>query len=157
MASFQQVETTWQRFGSMINTGMILAAALGFVWKGGRDAEALENSISKNASSIERIERDQGNKWLSHEQYHKDRLGETKELQGKIEARLNAVENNTAKVERKQDNFDFRLTQAEQSGAATASAMKDIQTVVSKQSVDLGVAIEILKRLEAIQRGRPGE
>lgn len=155
MAHVQAVTKIWKEFGSLINTGLLIAAVVGGIWRGGGWAEATSNAIAKNATAIERIERDQANKWLAHEQYHKDRLGETKEAQGKIDARLTAVEGGIAKLERKQDSFEYRLTQAEQSSAATASALKDIQAVVSKQSVDLGVAIEILKRLEASQRRQP--
>lgn len=155
MANVQTVTNVWKEFGSLINTGLLIAAVVGGIWQGGGWAEATTNAIEKNASEIARVERDQANKWLAHEQYHKDRLGEAKEAQGKVDARLSAVEGGIAKVERKQDALDYRLTQAEQSGAATAAALKDIQQVVSKQSVDLGVAIEILKRLEASQRRQP--
>jgi len=148
MTGLGPVEAAWQRFGSMINSGLILAAALGFIWKAGAYTEQVEQDINKNAANIERVEREQGTKWTSHEAMHKDRLAEVKANEARTDERFKTIEGEVRKIER----IDYRLTVTEQTSNSTASAIKELQSTLSETSGDLKVVREILQRLEASQR-----
>ncbi|QCL75047.1 MULTISPECIES: hypothetical protein [Agrobacterium] len=59
MTALKQVEGAWRRLGSMINTGLILTAALVAIWQGGSYVERVENDIKSNSADITRVEREQ--------------------------------------------------------------------------------------------------
>lgn len=84
-----------------------------------------------------------------HDQYHKERLAEVKSIEGRTEERFRTIEGEVRKI----DNLAFRVAAAEQSVASTATAIRDLQALVSAQSGDIKVIREILQRLEAGQRG----
>ncbi len=56
------------------------------------------------------------------------------------------------KVESLVDNLAYRMQAGEQSAAATAGAIKEVQTTLNVQSGDLRVVKEILQRIEATQK-----
>lgn len=65
------------------------------------------------------------------------------------EERFRNIENEVRKI----DNLTYRVAQTEQSTSTTATAIKELQSVLSQQSGDLKVVREILQRIEAAQRG----
>ncbi len=48
--------------------------------------------------------------------------------------------------------FGFRVQAGEQSAAATAGAIKEVQSTLNQQGADIRVVREILQRIEAGQR-----
>lgn len=148
MTSLKPVEAAWQRFGSMINTVLILAALIGLIWKGGAYTQQVEADITKNAAGIDRVEREQGARWTAHDALHKDRLAEVKANEARTDERFKAIEGEVRKIER----LDYRLTVTEQTSNTTANAIKELQSTLSETSGDLKVVREILQRLEAGQR-----
>ncbi|WP_105436435.1 hypothetical protein [Neorhizobium tomejilense] len=95
-------------------------------------------------------------KWrLSHEDYHKERLAETRAREASFNERLRAEEVRGNDVDRKIDNLTYRVTVAEQSAVSITSSIKDLQTGFNKQASDIQVVKEILQRMEAAQQGRP--
>lgn len=95
-------------------------------------------------------------KWrLSHEEYHKERLGETRAITASVNERLRSEEVRGNEVERKIDNLTYRVTVAEQSAVSVTSSIKDLQAGQNKQSSDIQVMKEILQRMEAAQQSRP--
>lgn len=148
MTSLKPVEAAWQRFGSMINTVLILAALIGLIWKGGAYTQQVEADITKNAAGIERVEREQGARWTAHDALHKDRLADVKANEARTDERFKAIEGEVRKIER----LDYRLTVTEQTSNTTANAIKELQSTLSETSGDLKVVREILQRLEAGQR-----
>jgi hypothetical protein len=95
-------------------------------------------------------------KWrLSHEDYHKERLAETRAREASVNERLRAEEVRGNDVDRKIDNLTYRVTVAEQSAVSITSSIKDLQTGFNKQASDIQVVKEILQRMEANQQGRP--
>ncbi|CAN7296366.1 hypothetical protein [Neorhizobium sp. LjRoot104] len=96
-------------------------------------------------------------KWrLSHEEYHKERLAETRAREASFNERLRAEENRGNEVDRKIDNLTYRVTVAEQSAVSITSSIKELQAGLNKYGADLQVVREILQRMEANQQGRPG-
>ncbi len=148
MTSLKPVEAAWQRFGSMINTVLIVAALIGLIWKGGAYTQQVEADITKNAAGIERVEREQGARWTAHDALHKDRLADVKANEARTDERFKAIEGEVRKIER----LDYRLTVTEQTSNTTANAIKELQSTLSETSGDLKVVREILQRLEASQR-----
>ena len=95
-------------------------------------------------------------KWrLSHEDYHKEHLAETRAREASVNERLRAEEVRGNDVDRKIDNLTYRVTVAEQSAVSITSSIKDLQTGFNKQASDIQVVKEILQRMEAAQQGRP--
>ncbi|MDQ0135062.1 hypothetical protein J2T08_002983 [Neorhizobium galegae] len=95
-------------------------------------------------------------KWrLSHEDYHKERLAETRAREASVNERLRAEEVRGNDVDRKIDNLTYRVTVAEQSAVSITSSIKDLQAGFNKQASDIQVVKEILQRMEAAQQGRP--
>ena len=94
-------------------------------------------------------------KWrLSHEEYHKERLAETRAREASFNERLRAEEVKGNDVDRKIDNLTYRVTVAEQSAVSITSSTKDLQTGFNKQASDIQVVKEILQRMEAAQQRR---
>jgi len=54
---------------------------------------------------------------------------------------------------RKADQLSYRVTVTEQTTTSTATAIKELQNLVSQQAGDIKVVREILQRIEAGQRG----
>ncbi|CDZ65552.1 Hypothetical protein NGAL_HAMBI2605_38250 [Neorhizobium galegae bv. orientalis] len=95
-------------------------------------------------------------KWrVSHEDYHKERLAETRAREASTNERLRAEEVRGNDVDREIDNLTYRVTVAEQSAVSITSSIKDLQTGFNKQASDIQVVKEILQRMEATQQGRP--
>jgi hypothetical protein len=151
MTSLKPVEAAWQRFGSMINTVLIVAALIGLIWKGGAYTQQVEADITKNAAGIDRVEREQGARWTAHDALHKDRLADVKANEARTDERFKAIEGEVRKIER----LDYRLTVTEQTSNTTANAIKELQSTLSETSGDLKVVREILQRIEAGQRRGP--
>lgn len=84
----------------------------------------------------------------SHDQYHKERMVEVSALNARNEERFRGIEGEIRKI----DNLTYRVAQTEQSTSTTATAIKELQSVLSQQSGDLKVVREILQRIEAAQR-----
>jgi len=94
-------------------------------------------------------------KWrLSHEEYHKERLAETRAREASFNERLRAEEVRGNEVDRKIDNLTYRVTVGEQSAVTISSSIKDLQAGLNKFGSDLQVMKEILQRMEKGQQGR---
>lgn len=149
MTGLKQVESTWQRFGSMINTVLIIAGLIALILKSGGYFTSLETDIKQNADSIQRLENKQADKWSSHEELHKNRLAEVTGKETAFNERLKTLEGTTFDILREQDNLKYRVTVTEQSAVTISTAIKDLQSDFNKQSSDLQVMKEILQRLDA--------
>lgn len=90
---------------------------------------------------------------VGHDQYHKERLAEVKANEGRTEERFRSLEADSRKTTSMVENLSYRVTVAEQSTTTTATAIKELQTLVSQQAGDIKVVREILQRIEAGQRG----
>ncbi|MCZ7496250.1 hypothetical protein ACWGMK_06295 [Agrobacterium deltaense] len=152
MTGLKQVEGVWQRFGSMINTAILVGGALAMIWQGGGYVERIERDIRSNASEIVRVERAQGEKWSAHDDLHKNRLAEVKAVEARSDERFKSLETDMRKLNGLTDNLNYRLTSNEQATSGIASTVKDIQKSLSEQSGDLREIKVILQRMEKGQR-----
>ena len=132
----------------MINTGLLCAAVVAGIWKGGGWAEATTSAIAKNASTIERMERDQVGKWIAHEQYHRERIVETKDVQKEAATMTASLRADVISISRKVDTLEYRQSQTEQSVGSITASMKDIQGLVSGQSGDIKLLLQLVQRQE---------
>lgn len=87
-----------------------------------------------------------------HEQLHKERLVEVKAGEARSEERFRSLEADTRKAVSQIENLAYRVTVTEQSTTSTATAIRDLQNLVSQQAGDIKVVREILQRIEAGQR-----
>ncbi|WP_312809498.1 hypothetical protein [Agrobacterium cavarae] len=166
MAGFKQVEGFWQRFGSMLNTALIVAAVFGFFIKAGGWVERVEADIRANTADISRVERDadakrgqiekaQAEKWTAHEDLHKNRLSEVSKIEAATNERLKSLEKQANDDERRLSGLEYRTTVLEQMTVNISTAIKELQAAFNRQSGDIQVMKEILQRMEAaINRGR---
>ena len=156
MATLKQVESTWQRFGSMINTGLIVGGLVMLIMKSGSYFTSLEGDIKTNADAILRLDGKQAEKWTAHEELHKNRLADVTGKETAFNERLKALESSSFEILREQDNLKYRVTVTEQSAQTISAAIKDLQNDFNKQSSDLQVMKEILQRLDAsVNRNAP--
>jgi len=88
-----------------------------------------------------------------HDQYHKERLAEVKAGEGRTEERFRSLEADGRKATSMLENLSYRVTVTEQTTTSTATAIKELQNLVSQQAGDIKVVREILQRIEAGQRG----
>jgi hypothetical protein len=79
-----------------------------------------------------------------HEQLHKDRQSEITGDSRAAEERVRGIESRLSVI----DNLAYRLTVNEQSTAATAQVLKEVQAVVNKQAVDQATMLAILNRID---------
>ncbi|MGH6773135.1 hypothetical protein [Brucella tritici] len=154
MKGFQHVEDVWRRFGSLINTGLIVFSALAAIWKGGGYVERIQTDIRTNASEIQRVDREQIAKWEARADADQKREAEGKAIEARYDERLKNVEGDVRKLATVSDNLSYRLTTNEQQQSSTLQTVKEIQSTQSGQGGDLKVIKEILQRLEASQRRR---
>lgn len=152
MAGLQKVEGAYQRFGSMINTTVLLIGFGGLIWNAGADAEKRDAADRQNAARIELVEQRQIEKWTVHEDLHKNRLAEVKAVEARADERLKSIETDVRKLNGITDNLSYRLTSNEQATSGIAEAVKDIQKSFSQQSGDLREIKVILDRIEKGQR-----
>jgi len=152
MAGLQKVEGAYQRFGSMINTTVLLIGFGGLIWNAGADAEKRDAADRQNAARIELVEQRQIEKWTVHEDLHKNRLAEVKAVEARADERLKSIETDVRKLNGITDNLNYRLTSNEQATSGIAEAVKDIQKSFSQQSGDLREIKVILDRIEKGQR-----
>ena len=152
MAGLQKVEGAYQRFGSMINTTVLLIGFGGLIWNAGADAEKRDAADRQNAARIELVEQRQIEKWTIHEDLHKNRLAEVKAVEARADERLKSIETDVRKLNGITDNLSYRLTSNEQATSGIAEAVKDIQKSFSQQSGDLREIKVILDRIEKGQR-----
>jgi hypothetical protein len=87
-----------------------------------------------------------------HETLHKDRLAEVKSIEGRTEERFRSLEADNRKATSMLENLSYRVTVTEQTTTSTATAIKELQNLVSQQAGDIKVVREILQRIEAGQR-----
>lgn len=87
-----------------------------------------------------------------HDQYHKERLAEVKAGEGRTEERFRSLEADGRKATSMLENLSYRVTVTEQTTTSTATAIKELQNLVSQQAGDIKVVREILQRIEAGQR-----
>lgn len=152
MAGLQQVEGAYQRFGSMINTTVLLIGFGGLIWNAGADAEKRDAADRQNAARIELVEQRQIEKWVIHEDLHKNRLADVKAVEARADERLKGIETDVRKLNGVTDNLSYRLTSNEQATNGIAQTVKDIQQSLSQQSGDLREIKVILDRIEKGQR-----
>ncbi len=145
MAGLGKVESAWSRFGSMINSGLIVLAALGMIYTFGVTNAERDGRITNLESKLEEIKATEATNWTNHLQLHKDRLGEVKERDGRYEQRFAGIEKDL----RRTDQLEYRLTIQEQQQVATSAAIKEIATGLNSQAGDLKVIKEVVQRLEA--------
>ncbi|MXN46042.1 hypothetical protein GR138_12660 [Shinella kummerowiae] len=86
-----------------------------------------------------------------HEQYQKERLAEVKAGEGRTEERFRSLEADGRKATSMLENLSYRVTVTEQTTTSTATAIKELQNLVSQQAGDIKVVREILQRIEAGQ------
>jgi hypothetical protein len=65
---------------------------------------------------------------LSHEDYHKEHLAETRAREASFNERLRSEEVRGNDIDRKIDNLAYRVTVAEQSAVSITLSIKDLQT-----------------------------
>ncbi|SCX02650.1 hypothetical protein [Agrobacterium rosae] len=132
----------------MINTVLIVAAALGAIWQGGSYVERVENEIKANATDILRVERDQVTRWISHDDLHKNRLAEVKSVEARSDERFKGLEPDVLKLSGLAGNLNYRLTSNEQATSGIAQTVREIQQSLSQQSGDLREIKVILEQME---------
>lgn len=89
------------------------------------------------------------NTWVGgHEQLHKDRQSEITGDTRAADERIRSVETRLGGM----DNLTYRITVNEQSTAATAQVLKEVQAVVNKQAVDQATMLAILNRIDTALR-----
>ena len=82
-------------------------------------------------------------------------VDDLKEWRPEITQEIKELSTRVGTVEGLASSLGFRIQANEQQAAATASAIKDLQTTLNQQSGDIRVVREILQRIEAGQRRGP--
>jgi hypothetical protein len=135
--SGKQVEDTFKRFGSLINFSVLLVGFFGLFVGLGEWKSTVETDISGLKT------------WQdNHTNYHRERLAETKEIQGQVSARLNELSKNEAADGRLIDSLTQRVSVLEKSIDTVEINASRTTEALSKLSGDMQVVKEILTRIE---------
>lgn len=148
MTGLRQVESVWQRFGSLINTGLLIGGVLMLLWRGGAYMERTETRIETNATEITRVEREQNVKWQEHSELHKNRLADVKSVEARNDERFKSVESDVRKLVADTSNLTYRMTTNEQATSGIAETVKEIQKSATELSGDMREIKVILQRIE---------
>jgi len=135
-----------KEFGSLINSGLIVIAACGLVYKWGADTNEVGRRIDANAEAIAKFVIEDGRRWDGHAQLHKDRMGEIREKDGAVAVRLASIEQNAEADGRKIDNAVYRVTVLEQNRVGDSAAIREVQKSVTELAGDMKVVRELLQR-----------
>lgn len=133
-----KVTDLFSRFGSMINTVLILSAAAGLFVKYGRDQEAIASSITTISRDVKRLETEADR-----------RTSDRKERDGVHNLRLSSVEKTAEADGRKVEQVLYRVTVLEQGRQSDAAAIKEIGNKVNELAGDMKVVRELLQRQAA--------
>jgi hypothetical protein len=135
--SGKQVEQTFQRFGSLINFVMLVGGFLAVFATAG----AWKNTVETDINLLKGWQ-------VNHMEYHRDRLAETKEIQGQVSARLLESEKNRTVDARMLDNLTQRVSVLEKSIDTVETNAANTTAALNKMSGDMQVVKEILTRIE---------
>lgn len=135
--SGKQVEDVFKRFGSLINFSMLLIGFFGlFVFAG-----EWKNTVETDINALRQWQ-------LGHDSYHRERLAETKEIQGQVSARINELAKNESIDGRLLDSITQRVATLEKSIDTVETNAARTTDALNKLSGDMQVVKEILTRIE---------
>ncbi len=97
-----------------------------------------------NVNTADRVKHDFTSWTVAHESYHKERAGENAAAAERVNTRLNAIETE----QRKNNNFEYRLTVLEQVQANQNKALDELKRDLGDVRSDLRVVKEILMRFD---------
>lgn len=157
-AGIEAVERTWGRFGSFINTLLIIFAAMTAIYAYGQKDEATARDIRANKESLDRLDskmegylKEGLKRWEDHNNMHRDRLGDVKEREGSVTAKLASLEEKTLLAVRSADQVSYRVTVNEEAIKSLTSTFKETNTNLSQVIGDMQVIKAILTRMEKRQ------
>jgi len=142
----RQVEETFRRFGSLINFAMIGFGFIGTLMYIGSWKTTVETDIVtiRNNTTM----------WqTNHDSYHRDRLADTKEVQGAVNTRLNVLEQRQQEGARKDDTLEQRLATMEKGLNSVEQNATATNKTLGEISGNMQVMKEILSRIEKKQGG----
>lgn len=148
MGSLNKLEDTWKRFGSLINSGLILVAALSVFVKAGGYMERIENEIRENKNEIAFVRTEAVKKWEDHNNYHNTRLGETKERDGNINQRLSGYDSEIRGLTTTVKELSYQSATQEKTLTTLTDSVKNIASNQSDMSGDMKVIREVLQRID---------
>lgn len=138
----RQVEETFKRFGSLINFAMLLVSFLAlFVYVG-----SWKTTVETDNAAMKQWQ-------INHEAYHRDRLADTKEVQGAVNSRLSAIERMQQEEARKNDSQEQRLAAMEKAVDTVEQNAALTNRTLNEMNGSLQVMKEILSRIEKKQGG----
>lgn len=138
----QAVKQTFQQFGSLINFAMLAIGFLAIFVTAGSWKTTVEAGLSDNK------------RWQDeHMLYHRDRLSETKENQGAVNARLSKHDDLQQQDARKLDNLEQRITTMEKAVNTVEQNAALTNRTLNEMNGNLQVVKEILNRIEKKQGG----
>lgn len=142
----RQVEETFKRFGSLINFAMLMIGFLGLFFTAGEWKNTVETELVQIRTST-------ANWQTNHDAYHRDRLADTKEVQGAVNSRLSAIERMQQEEARKNDAQEQRIATIEKAVSTVEQNAATTSRTLNEMSGNLQVMKEILSRIEKKQGG----
>jgi len=138
----RQVEETFRRFGSLINFAMIVIGFAVAAMTVGSWRTTQETNDAKTAE------------WqLNHEQLHRERLADVKEVQGAVNSRLSGLDKGQQDAGRAIDNLEQRLATVEKAVNTVEQNAALTNRTLNEMNGNLQVVKEILNRIEKKQGG----
>lgn len=138
----QKVKEAFQQFGSMINFVLLIVAFISGVMLLGSWRTTVETGLES------------GKIWQNnHDAYHRERLAETKEIQGAVNARLSKNDDIQQQDARKLDSLEQRVTTMEKAVTTVEQNAAMQNRTLNEINGNLQVVKEILNRVEKKQGG----
>ena len=149
-ANLKGVESVWARFGSMINTGLILVSACAFVYAWGQYDAGIKYDIVRLEAAVIRNAEDVNSYITSHDNALKERFGERRATEAAVSARISTSEKSIEEIVRQVDRTEYRVTVAE-TALATQNA---IQQANADKLNDLIGDVKVIKEV-VVRRDTP--
>lgn len=137
-SAIKQVETAWTRFGSLINTALILLAATGVIWTRAEAETNLRRDIDANKAAIEQTQKRADERWAGHESYHRDRLADAKVREGETAERFKQLDSQFDVL----PQITFRLTSVE----SQVQTMNTFMAETRKDISAIATSVELIKQ-----------
>lgn len=155
--NLRQIEGTWQRFGSMINTALIVVSACAFVYAWGQYDAGIKYDIARLEATVIRNAEDVNAYIAQHESLIKERFGANRALAAEVDTRIKATEKTIEDVLRKADRVEYRITVAESSIAQQTSIQQANAEKLNNLTADVRVIKEVVVRRDVSTRSKPNK
>lgn len=154
MRHFKTVESVFSRFGSMINTTLILISACAFVYAWGQYDAGVKNDIKNLEGKVDRNNDDVSSYIAQHGIQVKEHFGDNRAIAAATSGRIESLQKSMDEAARKNDRLEYRITVAESALTTQTENQKVLTDKINDLIGDVKVIKEVVVRSDTNKSNR---